>query len=87
MMFYLSCWVINVMNTKNIFLAITTVAIAGILTGPTSIANAWLYDIYSDEPLSIDDDAVPFIEDYVDNLEAYVEKHNMESDLSNDFIV
>ena len=74
------------MNTKGIFLAITTVTVAEILTGPISVANAWSYDI-SDEPLSVDNDAALFIEHYANNLGAYVEKHDIEYDLSNDFIV
>ncbi|AFS81103.1 hypothetical protein NKOR_06100 [Candidatus Nitrosopumilus koreensis AR1] len=75
------------MNTNNICLTIAVIAIAGILTGTTPIANAWLYNIYSDKPLEVTTDTMPFIKEYVDNLEEYVEEHDMESVVSNDFIV
>ena len=52
------------MITNNICLAITDIAVAGILAGPISTANARLSNIYSDKPLRVADDAVPFIEDY-----------------------
>lgn len=75
------------MNTNNICLAIATIAVVGILTGPISNANAWLYNLYSDGPLRVTNDAVPFIEKYVENLEEYVEEHDMGSVVSDDFIV
>jgi hypothetical protein len=75
------------MNRNNICLAITIISVVSILSGSTTIANAWLYNIYSDEPLKVTNDASAFIDNYVDNLEEYVEEHNMESVVSDDFIV
>ena len=74
------------MITNKLFLGITAIAVTGILTAPIS-TDAWLYDIYSDKPLTVSDNAVPFIKDYVDNMEEYVEEHGIESDVSSDFIV